>query len=34
MPATIAAVRARATMGEIVNALKEQFGVYRETVVF
>jgi methylmalonyl-CoA mutase N-terminal domain/subunit len=34
MPATIAAVRARASMGEIVNALKEQFGVYRETVVF
>ena len=34
MPATIAAVTARASMGEIVNALKEQFGVYRETVVF
>ena len=34
MPATIAAVKARASMGEIVNALKEQFGVYRETVVF
>jgi len=34
MPATIAVVKARASMGEIVNALKEQFGVYRETVVF
>jgi methylmalonyl-CoA mutase cobalamin-binding domain/chain len=34
MPATIAAVTARASMGEIVNALKAQFGTYRETVVF
>ncbi len=28
------AVKARATMGEIVNALKEPFGTYRETPVF
>ncbi|MEK6620149.1 MAG: methylmalonyl-CoA mutase family protein [Chloroflexota bacterium] len=34
MPATIAAVKARATMGEIVNALKAPFGMYRETTVF
>jgi methylmalonyl-CoA mutase N-terminal domain/subunit len=34
MPATIAAVRARVTMGEIVNALKVPFGTYRETPVF
>jgi 2-hydroxyisobutanoyl-CoA mutase large subunit len=34
MPATIAAVKARATMGEIVNALKQPFGIYRETPVF
>jgi len=34
MPATIAAVKARATMGEIVNALKAPFGTYRETTVF
>ena len=34
MPATIAAVKARATMGEIVNALKVPFGTYRETPVF
>ena len=34
MPATIAAVRARASVGEIVNALKEPFGSYRETPVF
>ena len=34
MPATIAAVRARATMGEMVNALKAPFGVYREAPVF
>src|SRR5881296_294369 len=30
MPATIAAVKARASLGEIVNALKEPFGTYRE----
>jgi methylmalonyl-CoA mutase N-terminal domain/subunit len=34
MPATIAAVRAHCTMGEIVNALKIPFGTYRETPVF
>jgi methylmalonyl-CoA mutase N-terminal domain/subunit len=34
MPATIAAVKARCSMGEIVNALKVPFGTYRETVVF
>jgi methylmalonyl-CoA mutase N-terminal domain/subunit len=34
MPATIAAVKARVTMGEIVNALKAPFGTYRETPVF
>jgi methylmalonyl-CoA mutase N-terminal domain/subunit len=34
MPATIAAVKARATMGEIVNELKAPFGTYRETPVF
>jgi methylmalonyl-CoA mutase N-terminal domain/subunit len=34
MPATIAAVRARATEGEIVNALKPVFGTYVETPVF
>jgi methylmalonyl-CoA mutase N-terminal domain/subunit len=34
MPPTIAAVRARATMGEIVDALKVPFGLYRETPVF
>ncbi len=34
MPATIAAVKARATMGEIVSALKVPFGTYRETPVF
>jgi len=34
MPATIAAVKARATMGEIVNALRVPFGTYRETPVF
>jgi methylmalonyl-CoA mutase cobalamin-binding domain/chain len=34
MPATIAAVKARATMGEIVNALKVPFGTYREAPVF
>ncbi len=34
MPATIAAVKARATMGEIVETLREVFGSYRETPVF
>ena len=34
MPATIAAVKARCTMGELVNALKVPFGTYRETPVF
>jgi methylmalonyl-CoA mutase cobalamin-binding domain/chain len=34
MPATIAAVRAHASMGEIVNALEGLFGRYRETPVF
>jgi len=33
MPATIAAVKARASMGEIVNALREQFGTYSERPV-
>jgi methylmalonyl-CoA mutase, N-terminal domain len=34
MPAIIDAVRARATEGEIVGALREVFGVYHETPVF
>jgi methylmalonyl-CoA mutase N-terminal domain/subunit len=34
MPAIIDAVRARATEGEIVSALREVFGVYHETPVF
>jgi methylmalonyl-CoA mutase N-terminal domain/subunit len=34
MPATIAAVEARASMGEIVEALREVFGTYSETPVF
>jgi methylmalonyl-CoA mutase N-terminal domain/subunit len=34
MPAIIEAVRARATEGEIVAALREVFGVYHETPVF
>jgi methylmalonyl-CoA mutase N-terminal domain/subunit len=34
MPVTIEAVKARASMGEIVNALKEIFGTYTETPVF
>jgi methylmalonyl-CoA mutase N-terminal domain/subunit len=34
MPATIAAVRASASMGEIVAALREVFGSYVETPVF
>ena len=34
MPATIAAVRARVTGGEIVKALRTVFGTYAETAVF
>ena len=34
MPATIEAVRARATAGEIVNALKPLFGLYSAKPVF
>jgi methylmalonyl-CoA mutase N-terminal domain/subunit len=34
MPATIAAVEARVTMGEVVGALEEVFGRYRESAVF
>ncbi len=34
MPATIECVKAYASEGEIVNALKEVFGVYREPIVF
>jgi len=34
MPATIAAVEARATMGEVVGALEDVFGRYRENAAF
>ena len=34
MPVTIQCVKAHATLGEIVNALKEVFGLYREPIVF
>jgi methylmalonyl-CoA mutase N-terminal domain/subunit len=34
MPITIECVKAYATEGEIVNALREVFGVYREPIVF
>lgn len=34
MPATIECVKAYATGGEIANALKEVFGLYREPIVF
>ena len=34
MPATIAAVKAAASMGEIVNALRDVFGTYVERPVF
>ena len=34
MPVTIECVRAYTTEGEIVNALKEAFGLYREPIVF
>lgn len=34
MPITLECVKAHATLGEIVNALKDVFGVYREPIVF
>lgn len=34
MPLTIECVKAHATLGEIVNTLKEVFGLYREPIVF
>jgi methylmalonyl-CoA mutase cobalamin-binding domain/chain len=34
IPVTLECVRARATLGEIVNALKDVFGLYREPIVF
>jgi hypothetical protein len=34
MPATIAAVKAHTSMGEIVDALVGEFGRYTETPVF
>jgi methylmalonyl-CoA mutase N-terminal domain/subunit len=34
IPATLAAVRAKATLGEIVDALKDVFGTYRERPIF
>ena len=34
MPATVDAVKKKATMGEIVNALEQVFGRYVETPVF
>jgi methylmalonyl-CoA mutase cobalamin-binding domain/chain len=34
VPATLEAVRARATLGEIVDALKDVFGTYRERPIF
>ena len=34
MPATIEAVRAQLSMGEITGALREVFGSYTETPVF
>lgn len=34
MPPTVDAVKAHASMGEIVNTLKGEFGTYRETPVF
>ena len=34
MPALIRAVKARATLGEIVDVLKEVFGTYEETPEF
>ncbi len=34
MPVTVECVKAHATLGEIVNALKDVFGLYREPIVF
>jgi len=34
MPITVECVRAQASLGEIVNALKDVFGLYREPIVF
>ncbi len=34
MPITLECVKAYATLGEIVNALKDVFGIYREPIVF
>jgi methylmalonyl-CoA mutase cobalamin-binding domain/chain len=34
MPVTLECVRAHASVGEIVNALKDVFGLYREPIVF
>jgi methylmalonyl-CoA mutase N-terminal domain/subunit len=34
MPITVECVKAHATLGEIVNALKDVFGLYREPIVF
>jgi len=34
MPITVECVRAHASLGEIVNALKDVFGLYREPIVF
>jgi methylmalonyl-CoA mutase N-terminal domain/subunit len=34
MPAILNAVRARATEGEIINALRDVFGTYRESPIF
>ncbi len=34
MPVTVECVKAQASLGEIVNALKDVFGLYREPIVF
>ena len=34
MPVTVECVKAQATLGEIVNGLKDVFGLYREPIVF
>jgi methylmalonyl-CoA mutase N-terminal domain/subunit len=34
MPMTLECVRAHASVGEIVTALKDVFGLYREPIVF
>ena len=34
MPVTIKLVRAGATLGEIIDALKKEWGTYREVPVF